>query len=781
MASATAPAQSPATPIGLKTARSHREESVKAILLALFLVLAASFSIREQDPPAAVSASAAGQVFSAERALQHLSVIAEKPHPIGSLEHSVVKDYLMKQLSDAGLDPQVQTSIVPVPDSNKAAGPVRVTTLQNILARLRGTGGGKAVLLIAHYDSVLNSFGASDNGAAVAAMLETLRALKAGPPLKNDVVFLFTDGEEEGMLGANAFASENPWIKDVGLALNFDARGNSGPVIMFETSQNNGWVIDQFAHGSQYPVAHSLSYELYRLLPNNTDLTPLKKAGIAGLNFANIGGVDHYHTPLDNLQSVDPATMQHRGSYTLALARQFGNTDLDQTKQRNAIYFDLFGRMLVRYSSAWALPLTLLITALFLAVVVVGFRQQRLTVSGMVMGFVSLFVSLLVSSLAGWLLWKLIWLIRPGPSPAATQSRVLLLAFVALALAITFAIFTFVRTRASIESLAMGSLLWWFLLMVVTSILLPGATFVFHWPLLFSLLGVGWMLISRSSYRTNLSVFNLVVLALCALPGIILLAPVIYQIFVGLTLAWSFLVIALLVLLLGLLLPQLCLSETPFKWSVPGAFAVVAIVLLITGAIINASPAEKQSSRVVYALNTDTNKAIFAGDTSQADQRTAQLLTGATEKGMLADFTYARKSREYTLNPAPATQLPPPELSVIQDKSIDGVRTITLRLSSPRQAGMLAVYIDSNAQVLNASVNNKAVTDAANERWGLQIDGFPKEGVDLQMQVKTSEPLKLRLVDQSSGLPPVTAASSAQPSFPSTNPDLTLLMKSFSL
>jgi len=780
VASVTSPAQSPATPVGLKTARSHREESVKAVLLALFLALAATFSIREQDPPAAVSTSAAPQVFSAGRALQHLSVIAEKPHPIGSLEHGVVKDYLLKQLSEAGLEPQVQTSIEPVPDSDQAAGAVLVATVQNIVARLRGTAGGKAMLLVAHYDSVLNSFGASDNGAAVAAMLETLRALKAGPPLRNDVIFLFTDGEEEGMLGAEAFASENPWIKDVGLALNFDARGNSGPVIMFETSQNNGWLIDQFARGSQYPVAHSLSYELYQLLPNNTDLTPLKKAGIAGLNFANIDGIDHYHAPLDNVQGVDPNTMQHRGSYALALTRQFGDADLSQTKQRNVIYFDLFGRVLVRYSSAWALPLTFLITAVFAAVVIVGFRKRRLTASGMVVGFVSLFVSLLASSLVGWLLWKLIWLIRSGPSPAATQSRVMLLAFVALTIAITFTVFTFARNRTNIESLAMGSLLWWLLLMVVTSILLPGATFVFDWPLLFSLLGVGWVLIYTPPNRTNLSVFNIVVLSLCALPGIILMAPVIYQIFVGLTLNWSFLVIALLVLLLGLLLPQLCLIETPFKWSVPGASAVVAIILLITGAIINASPTEKESSRVIYALNTDTNKATFAGDTSQGDQRTAELMAGATEKGRLADFTYARKSREYTLNPAPVAQLRAPELSVIQDKLVDGVRVIELRLSSPRQAGMVGVYLDSNAQVLSSSVNNKTVTGEASERWGLQIDGFPKEGVNLQLRVKTSEPLKLRLVDQSFGLPPVNAASSAQSS-PSTNPDLTLLIKSYSL
>jgi peptidase M28-like protein len=773
----TSPAKTPVKDTAWKTVYSNKEESVKAILLALFLTLAATFSIREHDPPAAVPSSAAPQLFSAGRAVQHLSVIAEKPHPVGSAQHNVVRDYIMKQLSDAGLEPQVQTSIA----LGKHAAPLQVTALENIVARLKGTGGAKAVLLIAHYDSLVNSFGASDNGTAVASMLETLRALKAGSPLRNDVIFLFTDGEENGLLGARAFALEHLWIEDVAVALNFDARGNSGPVIMFETSQNNGWLIDQFAHAAQHPVTHSLYYELYQLLPNDTDLTLFKKAGIAGLNFANIDGIEHYHTPLDNLQGVDQNTLQHRGAYALALTRQFGNTDLSQTRQPNAIYFDLFGSFLVHYSSAWALPLTLFVTVLFVAVVIAGFRKHRLTVSGIIVGFVSLVVSLVASSLVGWLLWKLIWLVRSGPSPAATQSRVLALGFVALAIAITFAVFTFVRNRANVESLAVGSLLWWFLLMVGTSVLMPGATFVFHWPLLFSLLGLGWMMLSAPPERAGRSILNIVVLTLCALPGIILMAPVIFQIFVGLTLNWSFLVIALLVLLFGLLLPQLRLIATPFKWVLPGASAFVAIILLVTGAIINATPAEKQTNRIFYALNADTGKAIFAGDTSTGDPRTTQFFTGATEKGSLADFAYARKSRDYTLNPAPVAQLAAPEMSVVEDKSVDGIRTIKMRLSSPRQAGVVAIYVDSSAQVLNAAVNNTTITDEPNERWGLQIEGFPKEGVEIQMQVKASEPLKLRLVDQSFGLPAVNAASSVQPATPTSNPDLTLLMKSYSL
>ncbi|HSD47361.1 MAG TPA: M28 family peptidase [Pyrinomonadaceae bacterium] len=762
--------------IGRKAIHLNKDESVKAILLALLLLLVAAFSIREHDPPAALSPGAPPEVFSAGRAIQHLSVIAEKPHPVGSASHKVVQEYLRKQLSDAGLESQVQTAIA---IGKNVTDPLKIMTLENVAGRLKGTAGGKAVLLIAHYDSMLNSFGASDNGAAIVSLLETLRALKTGPPLKNDVIFLFTDGEEDGMMGARAFATEHRWMEDVGVALNFDSRGNTGPVFMFETSENNGWLIDQFAKAAPYPVAHSLSYELYQLLPNDTDLTLFKRAGLPGLNFANIDGIEHYHSPLDSLQVVDQDTMQHRGSYMLALTRQFGNEDLSQPRQRNEVYFDLFGSFLVHYSTVWVFPLTLLLLVLFVAVIVIGSRNNKLTIPGMVTGFVSLLISLLVASLGGWLLWKAMWMIRPGPSAAATQSRLLMFGFAALAIAITFAVYTFVRDRAGVESLAVGSLLWWVLLMIFTSIFLPGATFIFHWPLLFSLLGLGWTMFSSRKKPGN-GLMNFVVLGVCALPAIILMAPVIYQIFVGLTLNFSFLIIALLVLLFGLLIPQLRLIATPFKWVLPGASAVVAIVLLIAGVVTNAMPQNKPSNRIFYAMNTDTGKANWASDLSQPDERRAQFFGGATEKGSLADFAYGRKSREYTFSAAAVAQLPAPQLTVVEDKTADGIRTLKMRLVSPREAGLIAVYVDSVAQVLSASVNNTSITDEPKNQWGVQIEGIPKEGVELQMQVRATEPLKLRLVDQSYGLPPLTTATT-QNGAPTENPDLTLLVKSFTL
>ena len=210
----------------------------------------------------------------------------------------------------------------------------RAATVQNIVAKLEGTANTRAVLLVAHYDAAPYSLGASDDGAAIASLLETLRALKASAPLKNDVIFLATDGEEIGLLGASAFVQQHPWAKDVGVVLNFEARGDHGPSIMFQTSDGNGWLIDELAETVSRPVANSLSADIYKLLPNETDFTVFKQAGMNGLNFAYIEGVASYHSSLDNMANLDERSLQHHGMYALALARRLWELRPEWTNQQ---------------------------------------------------------------------------------------------------------------------------------------------------------------------------------------------------------------------------------------------------------------------------------------------------------------------------------------------------------------------------------------------------------------------------------------------------------------
>ena len=202
------------------------------------IIVTIYFSIVAEMPPDSASLQAPAGDFSAARALLHLQQIAKQPHPTGSEENKQVRAYLIQQLQALGLKPEIQSGM----GFNKKWG--AIAPVHNILVRLPGRVAGKALLLVAHYDSVPGGPGAADDGASVAAILETLRALSTAPPLQNELICLLTDGEELGLLGSELFVNESPLAKNVGLVLNFEFRGNSGPMLMFETSVGNGKLIE---------------------------------------------------------------------------------------------------------------------------------------------------------------------------------------------------------------------------------------------------------------------------------------------------------------------------------------------------------------------------------------------------------------------------------------------------------------------------------------------------------------------------------------------------------
>lgn len=93
-------------------------------------------------------------------------------------------------------------------------------------------------------------------------MLEVARALGALPPLRNDVVLLFTDAEESGGIGSEAFVSLDPLAAEGGVVLNLEARGSGGPVVMFETSEDNAALAALYASAAPQPVATSAAVEV---------------------------------------------------------------------------------------------------------------------------------------------------------------------------------------------------------------------------------------------------------------------------------------------------------------------------------------------------------------------------------------------------------------------------------------------------------------------------------------------------------------------------------------
>lgn len=332
--------------------------------------------------PAPLAADAPLSLFSAVRAQAILKemVGGDVPHPIGSNANAAVRDVIVKRLQELGYAAQLQTGLV-CNDRGVCGTPT------NIIARLGGDSSpGEAVLLAAHYDSVAAGPGASDDGVGVAAMLEIARILSLTPAPPHPIILLITDGEEAGLLGALLFVREHPLAKQVKAAVNMDTRGISGPSLMFETGSANSWLMHLYQSATSRPITNSLYYVVYKLLPNDTDFTVFKAAGYQGFNFAFIGDVSHYHTPLDNWANADLGSIQHQGDNALgALLALAKSSDL-QAPATESVFFDVFARAIVVWPANFTLPAALVLLAVLLAQAALLARCGALSVRQMLWG-----------------------------------------------------------------------------------------------------------------------------------------------------------------------------------------------------------------------------------------------------------------------------------------------------------------------------------------------------------------------------------------------------------
>ena len=348
--------------------------------------------------------------FSTSHALEHVKQISQKPHGVGFEAHKEVREYIVAELEKLGLETSLQEGYTAGDWGN-------LSKAINILARIKGSEPGKALLLLSHYDSSSHSsLGASDAGSGVATILEGLRAfLVENPNPKNDIIILISDAEELGLNGADLFVKEHPWKKDVGLVLNFEARGSGGPSYMLiETNRGNSKLIEEFTKANpEYPVANSLAYSIYKMLPNDTDLTVFREDGdIEGFNFAFIDDHYDYHTAHDNLERLDKNTLAHQGTYLMPLLKYFSNADLTNLKSLNDyIYFNIPFFKLVSYPFEWIWPMFGLAALLFIVFLIHGFRKKELGHIPVLKGFIPLLIILAINGLIGYFSWAVLkWL-----------------------------------------------------------------------------------------------------------------------------------------------------------------------------------------------------------------------------------------------------------------------------------------------------------------------------------------------------------------------------------
>src|SRR5690606_37798415 len=348
---------------GLGASRSP----VVAAVLVLAFVLAAWLGVAQNRAPSPVGADAVADAFSSARAMGVLERVLgdQRPHPTGSPANAAVRDAIVAELRAIGLEPQVQRRF--------ACGGFTCATVDNIVARVPGASADDAVLLSAHYDSVAAGPGASDDGAGVAAIIEAARALQAGSPPARDVWLLLNDGEELGLIGAEAFGRE-PEFKHIARVVNLEARGTTGASLLIETQDGNATLSGLLRRSLAAPAGSSLEYEIYRTLPNDTDFTVYRRDGLVGANFAWARAPGRYHTPLDDIAHLDPDSLQHHGKHALSLARAFAAAEPPVASDEDAVFFSLPGGVMAGWPVAWNPVLLLIVLTAWLAL---GWRLVR--------------------------------------------------------------------------------------------------------------------------------------------------------------------------------------------------------------------------------------------------------------------------------------------------------------------------------------------------------------------------------------------------------------------
>lgn len=477
----------------------------KPAIVVLVIALSILLSLSAFQLPKTVPSDAPADLFSSSRAMVHVEKITENIHPMGTPENYKVRDYIVRELEKLGMKPEIQKAYV----ENNMWGGVRSGNVENISAILEGTNKESGfILMVAHYDSTKGGPGAADDASAVADLLETLRALKSSPALRNNLVFLFTDGEEAGLLGAKAFVDKNPMLKNTDMVINLEARGNTGPVIMFETSDKNGWFIQEFKKAVPYPVAYSFAYDIYKRMPNDTDFTMFKNAGKPGLNFASIVGYETYHNKYDNAENLNQGTLQHQGTYALSLARHFGNLSLKDRESSNAVYFTLAGSVLVLYSEWWAIPLAALAVILFAAFVIMAIRKKSFSFKWTAAGFGMSLLLTAVSAGVGFGGEKIFESLYVKKGGNMTTDQIVsfikegspwMLALVLLTILIIWGAYYLLHKKAAFQDMLYGALFLWVILTVVSSLMFKGASYVFVWPVILASAG----LLSRSLFKTE--------------------------------------------------------------------------------------------------------------------------------------------------------------------------------------------------------------------------------------------------------------------------------------
>ena len=677
------------------------KKSYSSLLSILFILGILGFVFATMMPQGTTDDEVPLSEFSTKRALEQVKNISQKPHFVGSQNHEVVANYLVKELQNLGLETSVQEGFA---FSDWGT----LTKCKNILARIKGSNSDKALLLLSHYDSAPHSSsqGASDAGSGVATILESVRVFVYNKTAhKNDIIILFSDAEELGLNGAALFVTEHKWAKEIGLVLNFEARGSSGPSYMLmETNGGNAGLVKEFAEAnSKFPVSNSLMYSIYKMLPNDTDLTVFRKNGnIQGYNFAFIDGHYNYHTAQDDINHLDKNTLAHQGEYLMPLLHYFSDANLNSTQSpEDDVYFTI-PYSFISYPCDWVLPMVIIAFVLLLFLIFIGIGKRILSFPEIIKGFIPFLGSIIVSGLITFFGWKLLLKVYPQYNDLLNgftyNGHDYIAAFTLLSLAICFAFYQRFSAKKVTMNHFIAPLFIWILINGLISIFLKGAGFLIIPAFAGLLMLASFVLTQKSKWILNL---------VLSIPTLLIIAPFIQMFPIGLGLKVLFGSAILTVFTFGLLLPV-------FGSFVRKGMSSLILLALAIGffakAQINSGyeSGKAKSNSLVYILDAENNKATWATYDTNLDEWTKTYL-GTNPKDATAFNSLSLPSKYNSgftfMADAPMKELAKPKVEFLKDHIVGANRYLKIRITPNRKVNRYDVFANEDLDIQNFKAN----------------------------------------------------------------------------
>jgi hypothetical protein len=603
---------------------------------------------------------------------------------------------------------------------------------------------------------------------SVAAILEIARSLSTDEPPRNDIVFLLTDGEEPGLIGAEAFARDHPYARDGGVMLNLEGPGNDGPAALYNTSSGNAALIREFARTAPHPVGESAVSEVYRLGPFNSDFTVLREHGFQGLEFGPIGGRAYYHHPNDTVANLNPASLQHQGANALALARSLGERDLDDLDATSdASFFTVYGQV-VHYPVALVWPVAVLGALAVLALGVLVRARGLASVPRLLVAVPLAALPLVAAPLAAMGVWMALVKLRPayGDVLFAEPFRPLLYrwALATVTAAVVVLWYLALRRRIGAVALATGALVWPAVFGIAMAMLVPGMSYYGALAALAAAIGG----IAGVLTRERQPIWHAVAVTAGALPGAVLLSiggrALVSVLGIGMGAAgvFYFALAGLTALpLLALVLPTTRGRRLPAV-AIMAGLAALTVGLTGAGLAVDRFDADHPApAYLMYVNDADAGTTVWgsvdADPPAWAARYVPDARTGRPFTAPLPGGTDLART-----GPAEPAPLPAPELTVLDRRTEGDATVLRVRVRSHRDAYAVGVYVDRPVRAATIDVvghGQLTLPEITPDRdddtpwpWQVQFYDPPADGIELTLRIPGSQPPRIGLSDWTNGL-----------------------------